>query len=231
MSQKSKKKAAVSSGTTPVKNKNVPFSGAGAGGERAALSLGDDFEPQAIPGTAPVWLFILLLLLIYWTMIHLDRYAGGFSEFVFGPYRSYNQLADLAPKSGPEMLVAKGQVAYEQLCFGCHQTTGLGNAGQAPPLKGSEWVQGSPNALIRIPMHGLTGPIDVAGQHWDLQMPSFKGTPQVDDDETLAALLTYIRQAWGNKAPPILPEQVKAVRASTASRSSQWTPDELKKIE
>jgi mono/diheme cytochrome c family protein len=194
------------------------------------LKVVEDVEPQADSAAVPVWLFVLLFVLIYWAMIQLDHTAGGFNKFVFGPYHSYTQLADLAPKSGLEMQVAKGEAAYGTLCFSCHQTTGLGNPGQAPPLVGSPWVLGPPERLARIPLNGLTGAIEVNGQVWNLQMPSFKGMPQVDDDETLAALLTYIRQAWGNKGSPVTPEQVKAVRGATTSRASQWTADELLKL-
>jgi mono/diheme cytochrome c family protein len=58
-------------------------------------------------------------------------------------------------------------------------------------------------------------------------MPAFGGAPPLDNDENLAAVLSYIRHAWGNNAPPIAPEQVKAVRAETANRTTQWTAQEL----
>lgn len=190
----------------------------------------DAFEPKADASPVPVWLVILPILLVYFGMLHLDRYAGGFNQVVQGPYRSYQQLAGLQPKSGPEMLVAKGEAIYALMCLTCHQSTGLGSPGQYPPLAQSEWVLGSPNRLIRIPLHGLTGPIQVKGQSWNGSMPAFGTTPPLDSDENVAAVLTYIRQAWGNQAGPILPEQVKAVRAETSSRTTQWTAGELQSV-
>lgn len=191
----------------------------------------DDFEPSAIRASAPVWLFVLLMVLIYWSMIHLDDYAGGFNDRVYGPYHSYQELADLQPKSGPEALIAQGQVVYNSLCIACHQSTGLGAPGQAPPLAGSEWAQGPANRVIRIPLQGLTGPIQVKGQTWNLTMPPFGSMPGLGSDESIAAVLTFVRQAFGNKADPITPAQVKAVRAEIAAHSSSWTADELLKVQ
>ena len=128
------------------------------------------------------------------------------------------------------MLIAKGESVYALVCAVCHQSSGLGSPGQYPPLVGSEWVVGSPARLIRIPLHGLAGPIQVKGQNWIGSMPAVGGGPPLDDDQNLAAVLSYIRSAWGNQAPPISPDQVKAVRAETASRTAQWTEAELLKV-
>ena len=229
MSQKSKKKHGPS-GASGAPSQVHAGSGTHGGSGAAALRSGVDIEPQADSAAVPVWLFVAMIALLYWGMLHLDRYGGGFNESVFGPYRSYRELADLQPKSGPEMLIAKGEAVYGLVCIACHQATGLGAPGQYPPLVGSEWVQGPANRLIRIPLHGLSGVVQVKGQDWNFSMPAFGGAPPLDNDENLAAVLSYVRQAWGNKAPPISPDQVKAVRAETAARTLQWTADELLKV-
>jgi mono/diheme cytochrome c family protein len=191
----------------------------------------DDFEPQTDTAAMPFWLFIALIVLAYWGMLHLDQYGGGFNERVYAPYSSFRQLADLQPKSGPEMLAAKGESIYTMVCVACHQSSGVGSANQYPPLVGSEWVLGSPSRLIRIPLHGLSGPIQVKGQTWTgLSMPAFGPFPPLNDDENLAAVLTYVRQAWGNNAPPVTPEQVQAVRAETSARTAPWTAAELEAV-
>jgi mono/diheme cytochrome c family protein len=82
--------------------------------------------------------------------------------------------------------------------------------------------------MIRIPLAGLAGPVEVKGQQWNLAMPAM-GAALPDDD--LAAVLTYIRQSWGNKASAITPEQVKAVRAAVGTRTQPWTADQLKAIQ
>jgi mono/diheme cytochrome c family protein len=79
----------------------------------------------------------------------------------------------------------------------------------------------------------LTGRIEVKGETWGtsgVSMPAFGTSPPLDNDENLAAVLSYIRNAWGNSAPAITPEQVQAIRAETASRGSAWTADELLKV-
>ena len=226
MSQKSNKKKITTVGTAaPARKQRIDSKASGA-----ALGGLQDIEPSADATPMPVWLFVVVILLAYWGMLHLDRHAGQFSALVYGPYQSYKQLADLQPKSGAEMLVAKGEAVYGQVCIACHQSTGLGAPGQYPPLAGSDWVQGPATRLIRIPIHGLQGPITVKGQPWNAAMPAFGGAPPLDNDENLAAVLTYVRQAWGNKAPAITAEQVKSVRAETASRTTQWTADELLKV-
>jgi len=58
-------------------------------------------------------------------------------------------------------------------------------------------------------------------------MPNM-GASLSDDD--LAAVLTYIRQSWGNKASAITPEQVKAVKAEVGNRTQPWTAAELMAI-
>jgi mono/diheme cytochrome c family protein len=228
MSQKSKKKN-TQAGPAPRSKAAAP-AGTPAVKTAPTVALSDDLEPQAEGAAMPVWLFVLLMVLIYWAMQHLDRRAGGFNKMVYGPYQSYKQLADYAPKSGPEMLIARGQSVYTTVCAPCHQPTGLGTPGQYPPLAGSEWAQGPANRVIRIPLHGLSGPIQVNGQEINASMPNIAVSLNLSDED-LAAILTYVRQAWGNKAPPITPAEVKSVRAETSSRTSPWTAEELLKIQ
>jgi len=49
-------------------------------------------------------------------------------------------------------------------------------------------------------------------------------------DDDLAAALSYIRQAWGNQAPPVTPEQVKAIRAELGNRTQPMSADELLRL-
>ena len=48
-----------------------------------------------------------------------------------------------------------GKSVFTQTCAACHQATGLGLEGLAPPLVDSEWVLGSPQRLARIIIHGV----------------------------------------------------------------------------
>jgi mono/diheme cytochrome c family protein len=184
-------------------------------------------EPQAGRIAVPVWLIVLLFLLLYWGMVYFDQHSGWFDAQVYTPYRSAAELALYQPPTGGPDL-SRGKAVYENICGLCHNNDGSGKPGQAPPFVGSEWALGSPNRMIRIPLAGLAGPVQVNGQPWNLAMPAM-GAALPDDD--LAAVLTYIRQSWGNKASAITPEQVHAVRAEVGNRTQPWTADQLNAIQ
>jgi mono/diheme cytochrome c family protein len=130
--------------------------------------------------------------------------------------------ASHAAVQGPD-----GKVVYSTTCAACHQATGEGVEGTYPPLAGSEIVNGDEAKVIRIVLHGLTGPVEVAGETYSGMMPPWGG---VLKDPELAAVLTYVRGAWGNKAAPITTAKVAAIRAATASRTTPWTAAELANV-
>ena len=123
----------------------------------------------------------------------------------------------------------KGWEIYgrEGFCGTCHQPDGKGlpDAG-FPPLAGSEWVTGDPERLIKITLHGLIGPIEVAGRSYPGQVPMTPFGGLLDDEE-IAAVLSYVRHSFGNTAWAITPEEVARVRKETGTRAF-YTADELK---
>lgn len=126
-------------------------------------------------------------------------------------------------------LFIAGQEIYnrEGYCGTCHQPDGNGlSASGFPPLAGTRWVLEDEERLIKLTLHGLMGPIEVLGQQYPGQVPMtpFEG---LLSDEEVAAVLTYVRNAFGNDASPISPEQVEAVRAATADKTGFYTPEEL----
>ena len=118
----------------------------------------------------------------------------------------------------------RGKILYEVSCGACHQPDGEGKEGVASPLAGSEWVTGSQERLLRIALDGVRGPIEVKGRRYQLEMPALR---HVYGDEDMAAILTYIRRAWGNSASDITASFVGKVRADTAQRGDSWTAEEL----
>ena len=126
---------------------------------------------------------------------------------------------------------AKGKKIYERegYCVTCHQESGSGlQASGFPTLVGQDWVIGSEERLIKLTLNGLYGPMSVMGHQYDGQVPmmAFKG---LLDDEEIAQVLTYVRNAFGNKAPVIRPEKVKEIRNATKDKEGFYTPDELLK--
>ena len=95
------------------------------------------------------------------------------------------------------------------LCAACHGMDGSGAGGAGPALAGSEWVTGPVENLIRIQLRGLMGPITVKGSEFNGVMPA----QAHQNDEQVAAVLTYIRQNFGNQASAVTPDQVAALRS------------------
>ena len=120
-----------------------------------------------------------------------------------------------------------GSKLFSVTCAACHQVSGEGLGETYPPLVGSEWVTGSDARMVRIILQGLSGPVDVAGQSFDGAMPAWGG---VLKDPEIAAIATYVRSAWGNKAAPITAETVAAVRTATSSRKTPWTAPEIAQV-
>jgi mono/diheme cytochrome c family protein len=182
-------------------------------------------EPKAHWRAVPVWLIILILLLLYWGMLYFDQHGGWFSQEVYTPYRSAAEVVYYQPVTeGPDLRL--GEAKFKLVCAVCHNDDGAGKPNQAPPLAGSEWVQMSPARVLRIPLYGLNGPITVKGQQ--MVFPSGMlaiGATLSEDD--LAAILTYVRQAWGNKASPITVEEVKAIKTKVGNHALPFTPEEI----
>lgn len=118
----------------------------------------------------------------------------------------------LTPAAGtaPDPAVMEiGKVQFAT-CAACHGQNGEGGP-IAPPLAGSEWVAGPVSNLIKIQLRGLQGPITVAGKEYNFPAPMAPLAFQTD--EQVAAVITYVRNSFGNSAPPVLPEQVKMLRS------------------
>lgn len=189
---------------------------------------GDEAEPTAGKAEMPVVFVVILAVLIFAGGMFLSSTSGGFNSTVYGQYTSTNELAALAPQDEGNKQFAQGREVYGRTCVPCHQPAGAGVAGQFPPLAGSEWVT-APKAdrIVRIVLDGLQGPISVKGTDWNNVMVRWK---EVLSDEEVAAVLTYVRNEWGNKADPVKPEEVKAIRATEKDRNEAWTAAELLKI-
>ena len=117
-----------------------------------------------------------------------------------------------------------GARIYAATCQACHQASGLGLPNQFPPLVGSDWVNGSEERFVMIVLYGIVGEIDVEGETFNGAMPTWGPTFK---DEELAAVASYVRRSWGNKAAPISTATVTRVRVKYATRTKPWTVAEL----
>ena len=86
-------------------------------------------------------------------------------------------------------------------------------------------MQGNPDRIVAIASYGLTGTITAAGVTMNAVMepPAANMSP-----ENLAALISYIRNAWGNSANKISADDVAKARDAMQSQSTKWTVDTLR---
>jgi mono/diheme cytochrome c family protein len=186
-------------------------------------------QPDPLDGFEPVnlWLVALTGGLLFWGGYYLANFSGRFEANEYSEFPRGLVAAAALPETPEQKLARVGGQVYNN-CAPCHQANGEGVAGQFPPLAGSDWVNVDGNSrLIRLVLHGISGPIVVNGAAYNNAMNSWK---DVLGDTEIAAVLTYVRSSWGNKGGSVTPEEVKAIRAEVASRELAWTAEELLKI-
>ena len=156
--------------------------------------------------------------------LHLVLDAGRLSAMIMlaAAFLPDGGLRAQAPAAKPAATRTGAQI-FSSTCAACHQAKGEGTD-TYPPLAGSEWVQGDESRVVRIILHGLIGDVEVQGQVYNGAMPAWG--PSLSDAE-IAAVATYIRSSFGNKALPITEATVAAARAANAGRTTPWTIPEL----
>ncbi len=179
----------------------------------------------------PIWLIILCGVFVL---------IGGSVLGKGGNFLAYKELTKSGylraePPGGGEVILApipileayrkEGAKLYSK-CAGCHQSNGQGGNG-IPPLAGSEWVTGNTQQLSQIIIHGVKGPISVAGVAYNGNMPAMgDGLGKKE----LAALMTFIRTEWGNQSSLVTVEMAEeALKIAQKSGPGQKDVAELKK--
>ncbi len=121
-----------------------------------------------------------------------------------------------------EALMVRGKEVYEKTCVVCHQISGMGLSGSFPPLVAGAPFAADPSVVKPLEKLGLyqDGAIALGKveTHIGVVVNGIPGTrmfafgPQLSDEE-IAAVVTYIRNAWGNDTgDTVTPEQVKKAR-------------------
>ncbi len=187
--------------------------------------LGKQPDEKARYRLLPLAMLFLFSGLIFFGGTYLGRYAGHFSPQVYNENAKPPKPGEVQ-KAPPADPLVVGKTVYNGVCIACHQPTGQGLPPAFPPLAGSEWVMGSEERAIRIVLYGLQGPIKVKGTDYMNVMPaagpgsSFNLSP-----EKVAAVLTYVRQEWGNKAGAVAPEKVTEIRGKEGNRAPMTVAD------
>jgi mono/diheme cytochrome c family protein/glucose/arabinose dehydrogenase len=140
-----------------------------------------------------------------------------------------NWIYELA--SLPEDDRTRGLRFYKNICGACHGPGGDGIEGLAPPLRNSEYITASSKRLALILLHGLKGPINVNGKHYEFngEMPGIANNPDMSDQD-ITDLMIYLSNAFGKSTREIDADQVKALRAVKSKTGGAYTEEELLKI-
>ncbi len=181
---------------------------------------------------SPPWFFVAAIaFVLFWGGWYAGRYGGEFglaTHVAFtGRQPGIAASADAQIAAAVSNPIEAGGRVYQKNCTACHQATGKGLPGAFPPLVGSEWVTGEPETLVRILLHGLQGPVSVAGATYNGAMPAWK---DILKDEEIAAVATYLRQWAPNVALAVDAAVVTSQRDAHADRAAAWTADELRAV-
>lgn len=163
-------------------------------------------------------------------MIH--AYDAAVAHLKGENVKDENEEGSNVKLKGKELaLFNQGKQIYsiEGYCRTCHQPDGKGLPDSGfPPLANSQWVTGSDERLIKLVMKGMLGPIEVNNKKYPGQVPM---TPfgNLLKDEEIAAVLTYVRNSFGNTGTAISPEKVKQVRKKIENKKDFYSPEQLLK--
>ena len=182
----------------------------------------DKERPSGGFPVVPIFLIFFMSGLILFGAIYAVHYSDDFDSLGYDETRRRFAWADTGAAEGPSPFVI-GERLYQANCAMCHQQNGEGLAGVFPPLNQTDWVTGSETRLIKILLNGMVGPVEVRGNTYNGVMPAFGNW----SNDQIAAVTTYIRQAWDNDAGDITPEMVSETRALVGGRTNPFTAEEL----
>ncbi|NSL85494.1 c-type cytochrome [Chitinophaga sp. Mgbs1] len=141
--------------------------------------------------------------------------------------------ANAAKMDALKLKYPRGYKVFNTVCQTCHGKNGNGIAAMAPPLNESNWVNGNKQALAAVVLYGLTGPVEVHGKVYKApeingDMPGIGGSDEFSDSD-IAELLTFLRNAWNNKAGKVTAADIQQVRKQYNGRQKPFTAAELTK--
>jgi mono/diheme cytochrome c family protein len=121
-----------------------------------------------------------------------------------------------APAAPDQAMLKAGAQIYADECSGCHKADGKGIAGIFPALSGAPAVQqADPASVLHVVLRGARG-VATEKAPTGAAMPAFAW---VLNDDQVAAVATYIRNAWGNAAAPVNGSTVQKTRQALIERT------------
>ncbi|WP_439102128.1 cytochrome c [Congregibacter sp.] len=145
-------------------------------------------------------------------ILHSTRHLTAKDVDAMAVYLKSLPAVEPPPVSEPDTVVmGRGRTIYNLHCGTCHLPTGEGDPEMAPRLnRGSLVVQAeNPASMINAILYSPEAPRADLPEKWREPMEEFQ---YILDDEELAAVATFIRHSWENRAGPVAPEQVARQR-------------------
>lgn len=122
----------------------------------------------------------------------------------------------------------KGLQLFRTICAACHGADGKGIQDLAPPLKGSEYIDGSIHRLASILLHGLSGPINVGGKLYQLNndMPGLANNKSLSDQD-IADIIKFTQNAFAKEGKGISADEIKKLRDKKPAGGGLYTEKQL----
>lgn len=135
------------------------------------------------------------------------------------------------PKAAMDAYMARGKKVWSSKCITCHQADGKGQGDNFPSLVGSAWALGETERFAMIVINGLKGPMSTGKTYSGAAgMPSQNATNDLKPED-LAAVMTYVRNNFGNtKGDIVTVDMAKAafsISTKRAKAGQQTTAEEL----
>jgi mono/diheme cytochrome c family protein len=122
----------------------------------------------------------------------------------------------------------KGLKLFRTICAACHGADGKGIQDLAPPLKGSEYIDGSMHRLASIILHGMSGPMYVNGKLYQLNndMPGLVNNSSISDQD-IVDIIKFTQNAYAKEGKGINADEVKKLRDKKPSSGGLFNEKEL----
>lgn len=121
---------------------------------------------------------------------------------------------------------------YRSICGACHGADGSGIEDLAPPLKNSEYINGSVKRIAAIILHGISGPINVNGVHYELnnEMPALASNEEISDSD-IADIINFTQNAYAKNGKRISANDVKKMREIKPANGGLFDEKQLQEID
>ncbi|KPM48938.1 DUF7133 domain-containing protein [Jiulongibacter sediminis] len=107
-----------------------------------------------------------------------------------------------------------GLKLFRTICGACHGADGSGIPDLAPPLKNSEYIDGSVQRLASVLLHGISGPLHVNGELYELNndMPGLVNNPDISDQD-IADIIGFLQNAFAKEGKRIRASEIEKLRS------------------